>query len=260
MLFRSSLEAAATPSSIHPSYGERRPSPRPHGTPLTDDDERSNYRRSSLTDYGEAPARRPSPNAGAAPPSWSAITVDAADLRRSPSALGGMDGAPAAKHKYDSSPAPRHDSSPAPRHGSSFSLGTHALLSSRAPPSSRLARSLDTPTSWLVLYFSFNLGLTLFNKLVLQGFPFPWTLTGIQMLSGTIGTQVALNRGFFTQARLTTREGIIMVAFSSLYTINIAVSNLSLHLVTVPVRSVSPWSVGGADRCGDCSSTSACER
>lgn len=74
---------------------------------------------------------------------------------------------------------------------------------------------------------------------MLQGFPFPWTLTAIQMLSGTIGTQIALNRGFFVQARLTTKEGLIMIAFSVLYTVNIAVSNLSLHLVTVPVRLIS---------------------
>ena len=90
--------------------------------------------------------------------------------------------------------------------------------------------------AWLTLYFSFNLALTLFNKLVLQGFPFPWTLTAIQMLSGTIGTQIALQQKFFTQANLTNREGAVMVAFSILYTINIAVSNLSLHLVTIPVR------------------------
>jgi len=86
------------------------------------------------------------------------------------------------------------------------------------------------------------LGLTLFNKLVLQGFPFPWTLTAIQMLSGTIGTQFALSRGYFTQARLTTKENGVMIAFSGLYTINIAVSNLSLHLVSIPVRfSLSPY-------------------
>lgn len=75
---------------------------------------------------------------------------------------------------------------------------------------------------------------------MLQGFPFPWTLTAIQMLSGTIGTQIALNRGFFTQARLTTKEGMVMIAFSVLYTVNIAVSNLSLHLVTVPVSDRRP--------------------
>lgn len=40
------------------------------------------------------------------------------------------------------------------------------------------------------------------------------------------------------------RETLILVAFSSLYTVNIAVSNLSLNLVTVPlhqvVRSTTP--------------------
>lgn len=124
------------------------------------------------------------------------------------------------------------------QHGSHFSPGTpHGLLSSRQlTGTSRLAQSLDTPSCWLALYFAFNLGLTLFNKLVLQGFPFPWTLTAIQMLSGTIGTQIALQRGVFTQARLTAKENGIMIMFSGLYTINIAVSNLSLHLVSVPVR------------------------
>ncbi|GAA6049615.1 hypothetical protein JCM3770_005036 [Rhodotorula araucariae] len=130
-------------------------------------------------------------------------------------------------------------------HGANLSVGTHSLLSSRqltGPPT--LAQRLDTPVAWLALYFAFNLGLTLFNKLVLQGFPFPWTLTAIQMLSGTIGTQIALHRGVFTQARLTTKENGIMVMFSGLYTINIAVSNLSLHLVSVPfhqvVRAMTP--------------------
>lgn len=103
---------------------------------------------------------------------------------------------------------------------------------------------LQTPTAMLIWYFFFNLSLTIFNKVVLQGFPFPWTLTAIQMLSGTIGTQVLLSQNFFTQARLSTSEQLIMLAFSCLYTINIAVSNLSLQLVTVPfhqvVRAMTP--------------------
>lgn len=125
-----------------------------------------------------------------------------------------------------------------PHHSSQYSLGTHHLLSSRLSTKARIIKTFDSPTAWLLLYFSFNLGLTLFNKLVMQGFPFPWTLTGIQMLSGTIGTQIALSQGFFTQARLNTREILTMLAFSILYTVNIAVSNLSLHLVTVPVSSI----------------------
>lgn len=42
----------------------------------------------------------------------------------------------------------------------------------------------------------------------------------------------------FVPARLTSRENLIMAAFSVLYTINIAVSNLSLHLVSVPFHQV----------------------
>ncbi|GAA5843585.1 hypothetical protein JCM11251_007123 [Rhodosporidiobolus azoricus] len=129
-------------------------------------------------------------------------------------------------------------------HLSQYSTSTHPLLSPRNSAGPTLAERLDTPTAWLVLYFGFNLGLTLFNKLVLQGFPFPWTLTAIQMLSGTIGTQIALQQGYFTQARLTTKENVVMLMFSGLYTINIAVSNLSLHLVSVPfhqvVRAMTP--------------------
>ena len=32
----------------------------------------------------------------------------------------------------------------------------------------------DSPSYWLILYFFFNLGLTLFNKVVLVSFPFPY--------------------------------------------------------------------------------------
>lgn len=107
------------------------------------------------------------------------------------------------------------------------------------------APNVSNTTKWLILYFCFNLGLTLFNKAVLQrGFPFPWTLTACQMLAGTIGSSIALQQKLFVQANLNSRESAVMVAFSVLYTINIAVSNLSLHLVTIPfhqvVRAMTP--------------------
>jgi len=110
------------------------------------------------------------------------------------------------------------------------------LLSRRRSARPTFVERLDSPHAWLALYFAFNLGLTLFNKLVLQGFPFPWTLTALQMLAGTVGTQVLARRSAFPRAHLTSRESVVMLVFSSLYTVNIAVSNLSLHLVSVPVR------------------------
>lgn len=95
----------------------------------------------------------------------------------------------------------------------------------------------DTPQAWIVYYFVANLSLTLYNKLLMNRFPFAWSLTAIHALSGCIGAQICLSRGFFVQQRLTTRENLILISFSSLYTVNIAVSNLSLNLVTVPVSN-----------------------
>lgn len=105
--------------------------------------------------------------------------------------------------------------------------------SSSSPPFSR--RSL---TFWLILYFGFNLGLTLYNKGVLIHFPFPYTLTALHALCGTFGSLVLLRNGTFVPAQLTAADNLALLAFSVLYTINIAVSNVSLHLVTVPFHQV----------------------
>lgn len=97
--------------------------------------------------------------------------------------------------------------------------------------------------SWLSLYFAFNLFLTLSNKSVLTGFPFPYTLTAVHALCSTIGGIFLRSRGFYVSKRLDLRGELVLVAFSFLYSVNIAVSNVSLHLVTVPVSSkLSVWS------------------
>ncbi|KAI5481267.1 ribonuclease III [Pseudohyphozyma bogoriensis] len=234
-----------SPSHINPNFAVPPPTPPGNGgrhsprfAHLVDDEDSEppvSPIRDSLNVYGghyPPTTRSRSPAASAA-----AAAAAAAAASASPSNPVHI-GPPKLRSSNASEWDPRH-------HSSHHSLGTHALLSSRTTSlSARLAKLIDTPTSWLVMYFAFNLGLTLYNKLVLQGFPFPWTLTGIQMLAGTIGTQIALSRGYFVQATLNSREGWIMIAFSSLYTINIAVSNLSLHLVTVPfhqvVRAMTP--------------------
>lgn len=88
---------------------------------------------------------------------------------------------------------------------------------------------------WLVLYFAFNLGLTLYNKGVLVRFPFPYTLTAVHALCGSIGSYVLRRRRFYVPAKLDTSSKISLAAFSVVYAVNIAVSNHSLQLVTVPV-------------------------
>ncbi|VVT55738.1 uncharacterized protein SAPINGB_P004713 [Magnusiomyces paraingens] len=98
--------------------------------------------------------------------------------------------------------------------------------------------------AWLAIYFFFNLVLTLFNKVVLGKFPFPYLLTAVHALAGSIGCFVLHRLKFFTLSRLTSSENMVLVLFSFLYTINIAISNVSLGLVTVPfhqiVRATTP--------------------
>lgn len=102
-----------------------------------------------------------------------------------------------------------------------------------------------SPALWLFLYFLCNLSLTLYNKGVLINFPFPYTLTTIHALSGTFGTALLARAGAFQPLRLSWRQLNTVIAFSFLYTINIAVSNLSLQKVTVPfhqvIRAATPF-------------------
>ena len=99
----------------------------------------------------------------------------------------------------------------------------------------RLVRLRSGPAICLSLYFGFNLGLTLYNKSLLIHFPFPYTLSAIHALCGSIGCIALTRAGSSPPPRLNFRETLILLAFSVLYTINIVVSNVSLDLVTVPV-------------------------
>jgi hypothetical protein len=89
----------------------------------------------------------------------------------------------------------------------------------------------NSSSVWLLVYFVFNLALTIYNKLVLaSSFPFPYTLTAVHCLFGTVGSSLCLERGVFTQVPLTKRESILVILFSGLYAINIIVSNVSLYV------------------------------
>ncbi|KAL8959228.1 MAG: hypothetical protein Q9193_003873 [Seirophora villosa] len=96
----------------------------------------------------------------------------------------------------------------------------------------------------LLIYFMFNLGLTLYNKAAMIMFPFPFLLTALHAASGMAGTQLLLARSVFTLKNLSSRDTALLSAFSILYTANIAVSNASLAMVTIPfhqtVRALTP--------------------
>ena len=130
---------------------------------------------------------------------------------------------------------------PTPRHRPTASRSTS--IYAIPPPSLPLpTHPLPPPFHttqlfWLSLYFTFNLSLTLFNKAVLLHFPFPYSLTALHALCGSIGGYALLDKGFYVPARkLGTRENVVLGLFSVLYAVNIVVSNVSLQLVTVPVR------------------------
>jgi hypothetical protein len=63
----------------------------------------------------------------------------------------------------------------------------------------RLDKFMQGQPFWLSLYFVFNLALTLFNKMVLVKFPFPYTLTAIHALFGSIGCYILHERGVFVR-------------------------------------------------------------
>lgn len=95
-----------------------------------------------------------------------------------------------------------------------------------------------TKLTYLAGYFALNLSLTIYNKAVLGGFHFPWVLTTIHTVFVSIGCYLLLLRGYFHLTQLDWRENAILVAFSFLFTINIAISNVSLAAVSVPFHQI----------------------
>ncbi|EIN14509.1 TPT-domain-containing protein [Punctularia strigosozonata HHB-11173 SS5] len=97
---------------------------------------------------------------------------------------------------------------------------------------------------WLAMYFILNLTLTLHNKAVLVDLPYPYVLTAVHSLCSTLGALIMRRKGFYTPSRLGLRENVLLLAFSTLYSLNVAVSNVSLKMVSVPfhqvVRSTTP--------------------
>ncbi|KAF9329683.1 UAA transporter [Podila minutissima] len=108
------------------------------------------------------------------------------------------------------------------------------------------AGKVDTSYSWLAMYFMLNLTLTIYNKAILSTFRFsyPWTLTGIHTLCSGAGAMVMARMGYFVPAQLGEHENMVMLMFSFLYTLNIAISNVSLNEVSVAfhqvVRAMTP--------------------
>ncbi|THH14929.1 hypothetical protein EW146_g5471 [Bondarzewia mesenterica] len=152
-------------------------------------------------------------------------------------------GLPPSSSHYDLLPMPTISPS-----NSRSDVSSYLSRMSHRPALSQYATVLDhcfdSRSFWLTLYFALNMGLTLYNKIVLVSFPFPYTLTAIHALCGSLGGRWLLRQGFYQPKRLRDHDYTVILAFSILYSINIAISNVSLKLVTVPfhqvVRAASP--------------------
>ncbi|KAF9285468.1 UAA transporter [Mortierella alpina] len=125
-------------------------------------------------------------------------------------------------------------------------LGRDRPVPLQLVPGNAPRAKVDTSYSWLAMYFLLNLVLTIYNKAILSTFhfSFPWTLTGIHTLCSGLGALTMARLGYFTPAQLGERENMVMLMFSFLYTLNIAISNVSLNEVSVAfhqvVRAMTP--------------------
>jgi hypothetical protein len=135
------------------------------------------------------------------------------------------------------------------RNTSASKSGTNSSTSSSSNSGFSLAAILI-----LTSYFLLNLLLTLHNKLVLSSFPFPYLITSIHTLCTAFGVRFLRSRGAYVPAviRMRSREGVVLAMFSVLYTMNIAASNVSLHLVSVPVSLLSSSNVWSQKLTRDC--------
>ncbi|KAJ5032968.1 uncharacterized protein L3040_009554 [Drepanopeziza brunnea f. sp. 'multigermtubi'] len=103
---------------------------------------------------------------------------------------------------------------------------------------------LRTKLFYLGTYLLLNLSLTIHSKLLLGEFNCPFLLTAFHTGMTSVGCYILMVRGYIKPTILSTQDNRVIVAFSVLCTINIAISNVSLGLVSVSfhqiVRSTAP--------------------
>ncbi|KAI9053954.1 hypothetical protein LZ554_002898 [Drepanopeziza brunnea f. sp. 'monogermtubi'] len=103
---------------------------------------------------------------------------------------------------------------------------------------------LRTKLFYLGTYLLLNLSLTIHSKLLLGEFNYPFLLTAFHTGTTSVGCYILKVRGHIKPTILSTHDNLVTVAFSVLCTINIAISNVSLGLVSVSfhqiVRSTAP--------------------
>ncbi|TPX40535.1 hypothetical protein SeMB42_g01648 [Synchytrium endobioticum] len=112
-----------------------------------------------------------------------------------------------------------------------------------------ITRVVNTPRGIMTIYFLCNLTMTLYSKIIMKlfRFEFPWLLTLSHALFSAAGSAFLIwglkliKPTTFMPSR---HESVLLLLFSLLYTGNIAISNVSLSMVSLPfhqiVRSTNP--------------------
>ncbi|EME46121.1 hypothetical protein DOTSEDRAFT_70200 [Dothistroma septosporum NZE10] len=137
-------------------------------------------------------------------------------------------------HQYDSEDRSSLESSSAQI---ALRKESHDVESQQPAPTEHLV-STRIKLLFLAAYFFLNLFLTLSNKSVLGKARSPWLLTAVHASATSIGCFAMLGFGVIKLTDLGTREHLVLVAFSFLFTINIAISNVSLAMVSVPFHQI----------------------
>lgn len=113
-----------------------------------------------------------------------------------------------------------------------------AQVSSRVQDAPENQVPRGTKITFIALYLFLNLSLTLSNKSVLSQLSLPWLLTVSHTTATSIGTFALMGTGHLHLTPLSLRSHLSLLAFSILFTLNIAISNVSLAMVSVPFHQI----------------------
>ena len=128
-----------------------------------------------------------------------------------------------------------------------------SALLDEPPPSATSARSLGLCGAagfWLFAWLINNMGVTLLNKWAFAkvSFPYPWMLSCIHMICNWFGAHIyyALKPGEREKRRVLSGDGFkTIVAFSCIFSANVAIGNASLRFVSVNFNQVARSLVPG---------------
>ena len=137
---------------------------------------------------------------------------------------------------------------------SSSSSTTAATASTTAATSSRFnkfAQADRAAAFWLVTWFSLNVGTTLLGKAIFTNFSFPYPITMciVHMVATALLTRVQMWLTKVPLARLTWRESIYALGFSTIFCANIVVGNSSIRHASVALVQVVRAIIPGITMC-----------